>query len=284
MQDKIIREFYLVNEYGKKFELLGDFNKTPFIYQPKGLGNEYDIETIPVINQQYVNTRVPKFNDITGTIICSSYVEYDILYEYLSFSKELKLYYKTVESFEDEYYLVAFKKLDKEEKEVDGLLMCEFALTRLSFLKKDKVSVQTNRVSSDNYPTFPLGVETPFILFTTGYNNVLYFTIYSTTSHLLPARIEVNGGYINPEWTNLTNGYEGGYSITSSNGELIIDSNFPQKMTEDGIDITQKQSRKGKENFLFLSPGKNEIEFRIAPPTASPTFTEIKILWSNERG
>jgi hypothetical protein len=284
MTDKQIREFYLINEYGKKFELLGPLNKTPFIYQPKGLGLERDIVTTPIINQKYVNNIINKFIDITGSIVFSSYVQYDALEYYLTFSKELKLYYATVEQIDNQYFDVAFKKLEQSEKDINGLLICPFAFEKLSYLKKDHIATASNRVSAGDHTTFPLGVDTPFFLFTSGYSNKLYFTIYSTTAHRLPARIELTGGYTNPSWINLTTGLEGSYSVSNTSGELIIDSNYPQTMSENGDDMTQKQGRKGKENFLYLSPGKNEIEFTIAPATASPTFTEIKIYWSNEKG
>jgi hypothetical protein len=285
MTDIEIREIYLSNEHGKKLELLGNLNKTPFLYQPKGLGLEREIETTTVINKKYVNDINNVFTDISGTLILSSYVQYDEVEYFLTFSKKLKLYYKTVTFQESQYFDVVFKKMEQTEKDSkDGLLKCPIAFEKLSYLKKDKIATSTNQVSAVEHNTFPLGVDTPCWLFTSGYDNKLYFNIYSTTAHLIPARIEIKGGYVNPTWINLSNGLKGRYSVSASNGLLIIDSDFPQQMSENGEDMTQKQAQSGEENFLYLSPGKNEIEFTIAPNTGSPTYTEIKIYWSNERG
>ena len=175
------------------------------------------------------------------------------------YNNYLKLYYKTVEEVDKEYFYVYCDEFKISEKDKEnGLLFCDISFTRLSDLRNDVVISKSNSISDTLHFTFPLPTNgSDMILFNNDLLAALEFEIVNYSSTRAPVIIVFNGGYDTPEWRNYTNNTSGRY-FTTNTGELIVNANVEQKIEEDNNDIADKQDFT-KENFLYLESGTNRI-------------------------
>lgn len=283
------RVFYLKNSNNEVYDLLGQFSPDSWLYKPQGLGFEKTINTVTVLNRKIITKVENQFPDISGTVLFKDYTEYSNFEEYASRSQinddvenpvnYLKLYYQTMSDQDMGYYLVYIHRLDKSEKETNGRLLCEISFKRLSNYLIDRVLTVNNEVSLEALPTFPLGVDKPFIRFGSGFTSKLRLKIVSKSNLKIPVKFQIDGGFVNPTFVNNANSIAGGYFVTASNESLIVEANTPQYMHKNGVSIAQFQDMT-KFNFLILSPGNNVIDFDLGQTNA---YGAVTIFYTEER-
>lgn len=284
------RVFYLKNSNNEVYDLLGQFSPDSWLYKPQGLGFEKSIDTVTVLNRKIITKVENQFPDISGTVLFKTYTEYSNFEEYVSRSQinsdlndpnnYLKLYYETQDNVNKiGYYKVYINLLEKSEKDLDGLLICNINFQRLSNYLMDEVVTTSNELNLQNNPTFPLGVGTPFIRFGSGFSSVITFEINNTSYIDIPVKFEIDGGFNDPTFENLTNGIKGGYFINATTGSLIVEANTPQYIKNGGVSVAQQQDMT-KINFLILSPGNNTIKFDLGQTNI---FGAVTIFYTKER-
>lgn len=285
----IIRNFKLVANNGATVELLGTFGSTPFFNQPDGLGFEYDLATAPIYNAKIITSISNTFANITGELIFKTYDEYnrfkyfvqnnqnsyDILFDV---SKTLKLYYAVNDKMVQNgtYFEVFVNKIGLSEKDQNGMLICPVIFERLSNLKENIVKIYQNQLDFEYPDTYPLPTPTSnYITYGNNNSTVLSFDLNNSSNLEIQVYFEISGEYHNPTFVNKTTGNSGGYFVEEQNGILVVDPYFPQKMTSNGVDMSNQQDY-SKDNFLVLKTGTNSVEFNVSPNqpiTATSTIT-----------
>lgn len=290
MADLSKRLFYLKNNKNEIYDLLKNVNNSGWLYQPDGLGFEKSIETATLLNRRIILSVKNEFPEISGSMFFDNYNDYKNFEEYVERSQinsdlndpnnYLKLYYETQDNVNKiGYYKVYINLLEKSEKDLDGLLICNINFQRLSNYLIDEVVTTSNELNLQNNPTFPLGVGTPFIRFGSGFSSVITFEINNTSYIDIPVKFEIDGGFNDPTFENLTNGIKGGYFINATTGSLIVEANTPQYIKNGGVSVAQQQDMT-KINFLILSPGNNTIKFDLGQTN---TFGAVTIFYTKER-
>lgn len=281
-----IRNFYLKNEKDNVFRLLGNFNETPYLHEPAGLGFSREIETIRVGNEDILYKNYLELEDITGELIFSSYQVYDLFINYISNANKLKLYSLTDDSDNEKwFYYVEVQKLEKGDKEENGLLICPITFKKLSNKKNEIIFDKTNEISSsEEIPTFPLPtIGSDFIKFSTSFTTDTSFEIFNSTNFRVPCLLIVEGEINNVYWKNLTNNDEGLYDIPiGGNQKLEVDANFPKKILLNGTNNYNIQDET-KKNFLYLEPGVNKIYIRFTDQEFIVGLIKFKLIYELEK-
>lgn len=123
-----MRQFYFVNNDGQRYQLQNGTTKT-FLWQPGGLGFEYDIDYKEsdgfFFNMNQSVEQVAK----TGVLVfhgTDPYSDYKALMDYLAKSTGLRLAYAPKNNW---YYVdIDIESVDKTEIELDGTLQCSIVM------------------------------------------------------------------------------------------------------------------------------------------------------------
>ena len=123
-----MRQFYLINADGQKYNLIND-NTTAFLWQPDGLGFQYDKDYMEsegfFFEMNSAVTQVPK----TGVLLFygnDPYGEYKTFMDYVYSSKGLRLAYCPKNTW---YYVdIDIEFVEKSELQEDGTLQCAISM------------------------------------------------------------------------------------------------------------------------------------------------------------
>lgn len=123
-----MRQFYLINADGQKYNLIND-NTTAFLWQPSGLGFQYDKDYMEsegfFFEMNSAVTQVPK----TGILLfygSDPYGEYKTFMDYISSSEGLRLAYCPKNTW---YYVdIDIEFVEKSELQEDGTLQCSISM------------------------------------------------------------------------------------------------------------------------------------------------------------
>jgi hypothetical protein len=214
--------------------------------------------------------------DITETLIfLKGYTGYKAFVDYISKAKEaLKLHYETP-AFKA-YCYVDILSLSKGEL-VASTIQSQIVFKKVSMWVKEKTyEIIANGTSAGKvYPyTYPYHYER-------SYQGVLHINNQGLDE--APLNIEIHGAFYHPEVTILKNGYvisKMKLYVESDNASIrLISIPSKQEITfiENGIeqDIYGMQDFE-EDNFLFMSHGHYEIEFK--PGVATESLCKITLL------
>lgn len=123
-----MRQFYLINADGQKYNLIND-NTTAFLWQPDGLGFQYDKDYMEsdgfFFEMNSAITQVPK----TGILLFygnDPYGEYKTFMDYISSSEGLRLAYCPKNTW---YYVdIDIEYVEKSEILENGTLQCSISM------------------------------------------------------------------------------------------------------------------------------------------------------------
>lgn len=268
-----MRELYLMNDIGEIYYF--SYKNNTLVSSISGLGFTREL-TYQKFKSKYskVKEENPK-SDINLTLVfLDGYAGYSSFLSYLSKSKSLKLYYKSVDL---KYCDVEIPSMSKTEL-IANTLQCDTKIDKLSLWQKDVISV-VNVEEEDNKKTYPYSYPYTYSRCFEGKVNVI-----NNGSEQAYVKIEISGAVIDPEVIITKNGIEVSklkLYVKSNNCLIVVDSNLSNqymKMIEDGVetDIYQYQDFT-EDNFLFIPPGSYDIEFKPGvsdKTTCKITYTE----------
>jgi len=119
----VVREFKLVNENGKKYDLM-DWDNYCFLSDPSGLGYGYTTEYQQLGNTFVTNLRKISQGQITGIANFKSYDNYRDLVDFIENSESLRFAYKIpYKSGSKEYYKdIQIADISKTQIQQNGIL------------------------------------------------------------------------------------------------------------------------------------------------------------------
>ena len=122
-----MRQFYLINKDGQRYNLIND-NSTAFLWQPGGLGFQYDKEYMESDGFFFeMNSAVGQVAK-TGVLVFfkDPYTQYKAFMDYISHGEGLRLAYCPKNTW---YYVdIDIESVQKGELELDGTLQCSIIM------------------------------------------------------------------------------------------------------------------------------------------------------------
>lgn len=119
-----MRQFYLVNKDGQRYQLINDFSKA-FLWQPSGLGFGIDRSYKESDGFFFEMNKEVEQTAKSGTLVFfgpDPYPEYKAFMDYITHSEDLKLAYCPKNNW---YYVdIDVESVEKTEIEQDGTLQC----------------------------------------------------------------------------------------------------------------------------------------------------------------
>lgn len=119
-----MRQFYLVNKDGQRYQLINDFSKA-FLWQPSGLGFGIDRDYKESDGFFFEMNKEVAQTAKSGTLVFfgpDPYPEYKAFMDYITHSEDLKLAYCPKNNW---YYVdIDIESVEKTEIEEDGTLQC----------------------------------------------------------------------------------------------------------------------------------------------------------------
>ena len=119
-----MRQFYLVNKDGQRYQLINDFSKA-FLWQPSGLGFGIDRDYKESDGFFFEMNKEVSQTAKSGTLVFfgpDPYPEYKAFMDYITHSEDLKLAYCPKNNW---YYVdIDIESVEKTEIEQDGTLQC----------------------------------------------------------------------------------------------------------------------------------------------------------------
>ena len=119
-----MRQFYLVNKDGQRYQLINDFSKA-FLWQPSGLGFGIDRDYKESDGFFFEMNKEVEQTAKSGTLVFfgpDPYPEYKAFMDYITHSEDLKLAYCPKNNW---YYVdIDIESVEKTEIEEDGTLQC----------------------------------------------------------------------------------------------------------------------------------------------------------------
>ena len=119
-----MRQFYLVNKDGQRYQLINDFSKA-FLWQPSGLGFGIDRDYKESDGFFFEMNKEVEQTAKSGTLVFfgpDPYPEYKAFMDYITHSEDLKLAYCPKNNW---YYVdIDIESVEKTEIEQDGTLQC----------------------------------------------------------------------------------------------------------------------------------------------------------------
>lgn len=298
--DTYVRLLKLANKSGETFDLTGNpfgtqDNFISWLHEPVGFGMDMDITTLRSIDEDIPTEIIYKFPDITGEIFFNSYKELNRFRDYIMRSQfleeelytnenTLRLFYQTVDSESKNYFITILQKIEVSEKDEDtGILKCNVTFKRLSHLKEDVIITLDNSTENLIPYTFPLPTPTSsFIEFGSDYAQDIKFILNNPTNITIPVKFTIIGAYSTPTWVNSNNKLQGGYFLTEQDGILIVDARNIQIITNNGKNAIDSIDHTKHNNFLFLSPGENQITFTVSKSDVVTSLTTVRLEYSLE--
>ena len=253
------RKLYLVNEVGSTFYF--DYAHKCIIEELDGLGFEFDIEYSD-FDADFVETKrkIPQKQINLNLIFIDGYIGFTRFREYVTKSKEIRLFYETVVG--KKYCYINIVSSSKSQLE-SNILRSEVKIDCLSLWLVNKtahidvVDVGGGKIYSYSYP----------YVYAVSFNGKV--TVYNDSPRDVPLLIRLYGNCYNPRVIIRQNGVDVQtlrLLVDERDEPLIEISSDPVnqyiKLIYGGeeIDYYDKQDF-SCDNFLFLPPGESEIFF-----------------------
>ena len=253
------RKLYLVNEVGSTFYF--DYAHKCIIEELDGLGFEFDVE-YSNFGADFVETKrkIPQKQINLNLIFIDGYIGFTRFREYVTKSKEIRLFYETVAG--KKYCYINIVSSSKTQLE-SNILRSEVKVDCLSLWLVNKtahidvVDVGGGKIYSYSYP----------YVYAVSFNGKV--TVYNDSPRDVPLLIRLYGNCYNPRVIIRQNGVDVQILrlIVDERDEPLIEiSSDPVnqyiKLIYGGeeIDYYDKQDF-SCDNFLFLPPGESEIFF-----------------------
>lgn len=253
------RKLYLVNEVGSTFYF--DYAHKCIIEELDGLGFEFDVE-YSNFDANFVETKrkIPQKQINLNLIFIDGYIGFTRFREYVTKSKEIRLFYETVVG--KKYCYINIVSSSKTQLE-SNILRSEVKVDCLSLWLVNKtahidvVDVGGGKIYSYSYP----------YVYAVSFNGKV--TVYNDSPREVPLLIRLYGNCYNPRVIIRQNGVDIQtlrLLIDERDEPLIEISSDPVnqyiKLIYGGeeIDYYDKQDF-SCDNFLFLPPGESEIFF-----------------------
>ena len=253
------RKLYLVNEVGSTFYF--DYAHKCIIDELDGVGFEFDIEYSD-FDADFVETKrkIPQKQINLNLIFIDGYIGFTRFREYVTKSKEIRLFYETVAG--KKYCYINIVSSSKTQLE-SNILRSEVKVDCLSLWLVNKtahidvVDVGGGKIYSYSYP----------YVYAVSFNGKV--TVYNDSPRDVPLLIRLYGNCYNPRVIIRQNGVDVQtlrLLVDERDEPLIEISSDPVnqyiKLIYGGeeIDYYDKQDF-SCDNFLFLPPGESEIFF-----------------------
>ena len=123
-----MRQFYLINADGQKYNLINDMTRA-FLWQPSGLGFQYDKEYMESDGFFFEMNSAVSQTAKTGVLVFfkDPYTQYKAFMDYISSSKGLRLAYSPKGN--TWYYVdIDIEYVEKSEIEENGTLQCSISM------------------------------------------------------------------------------------------------------------------------------------------------------------
>ncbi len=253
------RKLYLVNEVGSTFYF--DYTHNCIIEELDGLGFEFDVE-YSNFDANFVETKrkIPQKQINLNLIFIDGYIGFTRFREYVTKSKEIRLFYETVAG--KKYCYINIVSSSKSQLE-SNILRSEAKVDCLSLWLVNKtahidvVDAGGGKIYSYSYP----------YVYAVSFNGKV--TVYNDSPRDVPLLIRLYGNCYNPRVIIRQNGVDVQtlrLLVDERDEPLIEISSDPVnqyiKLIYGGeeIDYYDKQDF-SCDNFLFLPPGESEIFF-----------------------
>lgn len=253
------RKLYLVNEVGSTFYF--DYAHKCIIEELDGLGFEFDIEYSD-FDADFVETKrkIPQKQISLNLIFIDGYIGFTRFREYVTKSKEIRLFYETV--IGKKYCYINIVSSSKSQLE-SNILRSEVKIDCLSLWLVNKtahidvVDVGGGKIYSYSYP----------YVYAVSFNGKV--TVNNNSPRSVPLTLRLIGNCLNPRVIIRQNG------VDVQTLRLITDeresptivicskptNQYIRRYTADGEDDYYDKQDFSYENFLFLPPGESEIFF-----------------------
>lgn len=253
------RKLYLVNEVGSTFYF--DYTHNCIIEELDGLGFEFDVE-YSNFDANFVETKrkIPQKQINLNLIFIDGYIGFTRFREYVTKSKEIRLFYETVAG--KKYCYINIVSSSKSQLE-SNILRSEVKVDCLSLWLVNKtahidvVDAGGGKIYSYSYP----------YVYAVSFNGKV--TVYNDSPRDVPLLIRLYGNCYNPRVIIRQNG------VDIQNLRLLVDERDEPliEISSDPVNQYIKLIYGGEEidyydkqdfscdNFLFLPPGESEIFF-----------------------
>ena len=253
------RRLYLVNEVGSTFYF--DYAHKCIIEELDGLGFEFDVE-YSNFDANFVETKrkIPQKQINLNLIFIDGYIGFTRFREYVTKSKEIRLFYETVVG--KKYCYINIVSSSKTQLE-SNILRSEVKIDCLSLWLVNKTA-HIDVVDAGGGKIYPYSY--PYV-YAVSFNGKV--TVYNDSPREVPLLIRLYGNCYNPRVIIRQNGVDVQtlrLLVDERDEPLIEISSDPVnqyiKLIYGGeeIDYYDKQDF-SCDNFLFLPPGESEIFF-----------------------
>ena len=253
------RKLYLVNEVGSTFYF--DYAHKCIIEELDGLGFEFDVE-YSNFDANFVETKrkIPQKQINLNLIFIDGYIGFTRFREYVTKSKEIRLFYETVVG--KKYCYINIVSSSKTQLE-SNILRSEVKIDCLSLWLVNKTA-HIDVVDAGGGKIYPYSY--PYV-YAVSFNGKV--TVYNDSPREVPLLIRLYGNCYNPRVIIRQNGVDVQtlrLLVDERDEPLIEISSDPVnqyiKLIYGGeeIDYYDKQDF-SCDNFLFLPPGESEIFF-----------------------
>lgn len=288
----MVRQFYIENSLGKKYELTNRNFKT-FLDSPQGLGYVKNLTTLRLGNQELTTNEQLSMPSVSGTLMFydklgNAYQDYIDFIQFARYTP-LKLYYQPPNLLSPYYIDCEIVQLDKGEYQREGYLSCAVVFYGTSLWKNSQSYVyEISKVNGEGGKYYDL--VRPYYYAGNSLNSIV---INNNGDVPVGFTFEINGSVTNPRLTAVQNDVT--YGLLKLNGTFDyckIDSNDTMQSiyleNEDSV-IANPLSYQdlsiadGVANITFfkLKAGQSDISFSCDKISAFDGT--IKFTWKDER-
>ena len=278
-----MRQFYLVNEDGQRYELINDFSKA-FLWQPSGLGFQIDREYRESDGFFFEMRKEFGQTAKAGTLVffgSDPYGEYKTFVDFITQADELKLAYCPKN---DWYYVdVDIEVLEKSELSDDGTLRCMISmLPKTPFYLPYEINID---IDGDPGASKQYDYKYDYAYADSAVAGEIEFSLdaqmNSAFEMIIPGTISAPVMTFSIDGVNI--GKVDLSSIAVQNGEYVRYSSIP---TSAGIylyssgtetDITAQIGLSASLPTFFLLPPNKTIKAKLTASSLTGTSAELKV-------
>lgn len=279
-----MRQFYLINSDGQKYNLIND-SSTAFLWQPSGLGFEYDRDYMESEGFFFnMNTSVSQTAK-TGVLLfygSDPYTQYKTFMDYISKSDGLRLAYAPKSTF---YYVdIDIESVQKSEIEEDGTLQCSIVMMpKTPIYLPYELNIDLSGDLGDSIKQYDYTYD--YVYSNTAVAGEIEFEIPAQMDCGL--EITINGEISAPEMTFYADDEIIGKidltSISVSSGDYVKYSSVPTSagvyMVSNGVtdDITEQIGLSAEYPTFFMLPPNKTIKAVLNADIITGTSASLKV-------
>lgn len=253
------RKFYLVNEVGSTFYF--DYKHNTLIEELDGLGFEFDIEYSD-FDAEFVETKrtIPQRSIDFTLVFLDGYIGFTRWREYLTKSKEIRLFYETVAG--KKYCYINIVSSSKAQLE-SGILRSKVKIDCLSlWLVNKSAHIDVRDVGGGKIYSY----EYPYV-YAVSFNGKV--TVNNDSPRNVPLVIRLIGNSLNPRVIIRQDGVDIQTLrlITDERDNPTIEisskptNQYIRRLLNNEVEDYYNKQDFSFNNFLFLPPGESEIFF-----------------------